>query len=218
MRVARRYHGMAQRWAELQVRGPWVISAYYDDERNEESFSADGWFRTGDVITIDAEGYIQIVDRTKDLVKSGGEWISSLDLENTIMAHPRVLEAAVIAIPHERWQERPLAIVVAQDGASIREEIYALLRQRFAKWQLPDDMIFVEEIPKTSVGKFDKKAAASSFCRFRSSAGLALFVEQFAYATALMRAPDGLRQSAARWRAPSYSVVTARVGFLEYWW
>ena len=151
---------------ELQVRGPWVISAYYDDERNEESFSADGWFRTGDVITIDAEGYIQIVDRTKDLVKSGGEWISSLDLENTIMAHPRVLEAAVIAISHERWQERPLAIVVAQDGASIREEIYALLRQRFAKWQLPDDMIFVEEIPKTSVGKFDKKQLRACFADF----------------------------------------------------
>ena len=152
---------------ELQVRGPWVISAYYDDERNEESFSVDGWFRTGDVITIDAEGYIQIVDRTKDLVKSGGEWISSLDLENTIMAHPRVLEAAVIAIPHERWQERPLAIVVAQDGAFIREEIYALLRQRFAKWQLPDDMIFLEKIPKTSVGKFDKKQLRERFANFR---------------------------------------------------
>lgn len=151
---------------ELQVRGPWVIRAYYDDERNTASFSDDGWFRTGDVITIDPEGYIQIVDRTKDLVKSGGEWISSLDLENTIMAHPRVLEAAVIAIPHERWQERPLAIVVAEDDAPIREEIYALLRQRFAKWQLPDGMIFVKEIPKTSVGKFDKKLLRARFADF----------------------------------------------------
>ena len=148
---------------ELQVRGPWVISAYYNDERNKDSFSEDGWFRTGDVISIDPEGYIQIVDRTKDLVKSGGEWISSLDLENTIMAHPLVLEAAVIAIPHERWQERPLAVVVARETTSISEEIFALLRQRFAKWQLPDDIVFVEEIPKTSVGKFDKKVLRAQY-------------------------------------------------------
>lgn len=143
---------------ELQVRGPWVISEYFQDERNEASFTADGWFRTGDVITIDAQGYIQIVDRTKDLVKSGGEWISTVDLENTIMAHPRVQEAAVIAIPHERWQERPLAVVVAEDDTeTTREEIYELLRKRFARWQLPDALVFARAIPKTSVGKFDKK-------------------------------------------------------------
>lgn len=152
-----------QTMGELQVRGPWVIREYFQDERNEESFTEDGWFRTGDVITIDCEGYIQIVDRTKDLVKSGGEWISSLDLENAIMSHPQVLEAAVIAIPHERWQERPLAIVVTKDPLPQREEILADLQERFAKWQVPDDIVFVKEIPKTSVGKFDKKRLRAHF-------------------------------------------------------
>jgi len=98
-------------FGELQVRGPWVVSEYYKDERTADSFQ-DGWFRTGDVATIDQEGYVQIVDRTKDLVKSGGEWISTVELENILMAHPKVLEAAVIAVPHPRWQERPLACVV----------------------------------------------------------------------------------------------------------
>jgi fatty-acyl-CoA synthase len=143
---------------ELQVRGPWIISSYYNDERSANSFM-DGWFRTGDVVTIDDEGYIQIVDRTKDLVKSGGEWISTVELESALMAHPDVLEAAVIAVPHPKWQERPLALLVIRPGSQppLKEAIYDLLLKDFAKWQLPDDLLFVESIPKTSVGKFDKK-------------------------------------------------------------
>ena len=146
-------------FGELQVRGPWIISSYYKDDRTADAFQ-DGWFRTGDVVTIDPEGFMQIVDRTKDLVKSGGEWISSVDLENTIMSHPKVLEAAVIAVPHPRWQERPLACVVAKPDFKediTKEEIYEHIRPHFAKWALPDDIVFLDSIPKTSVGKFDKK-------------------------------------------------------------
>ena len=154
---------------ELQVRGPWVISAYYDDSRSPDSF-IDGWFRTGDVVTMDSEGYIQIVDRTKDLVKSGGEWISTVELENAIMAHTGILEATVIAVPHPKWQERPLAIVVPKPDLAQppgKEEIYDLLRQKIAKWQLPDDIVFVEAIPKTSVGKFDKKVLRVEYASYR---------------------------------------------------
>jgi fatty-acyl-CoA synthase len=144
---------------EVQVRGPWVISGYYNDARSASAFS-DGWFRTGDVATIDAEGYVQLVDRAKDVIKSGGEWISSVDLENAIMGHPKVLEAAVVAVEHPKWVERPLALVVSkpqfQDRVT-KEEILAFLEPRFAKWWLPDDVLFVDSIPKTSVGKFDKK-------------------------------------------------------------
>ncbi len=154
---------------ELQVRGPWVIRAYYNDPRTAEAFQ-DGWFRTGDVVTIDPEGYIQIVDRTKDLIKSGGEWISSVDLENALMAHPKVLEAAVIAVPHPKWQERPLAVVVPRPEFKedlTKEELLEFLRPRFAKWWLPDDIVFVEAIPKTSVGKFDKKVLREQFKDYR---------------------------------------------------
>ncbi len=154
---------------ELQVRGPWVIRAYYNDPRTVEAFQ-DGWFRTGDVVTIDPEGYIQIVDRTKDLIKSGGEWISSVDLENALMAHPKVLEAAVIAVPHPKWQERPLAVVVPRPEFKedlTKEELLEFLRPRFAKWWLPDDIVFVEAIPKTSVGKFDKKVLREQFKDYR---------------------------------------------------
>ncbi len=154
---------------ELQVRGPWVIRAYYNDPRTAEAFQ-DGWFRTGDVVTIDPEGYIQIVDRTKDLIKSGGEWISSVDLENALMAHPKVLEAAVIAVPHPKWQERPLAVVVPRPEHKetiTKEELLEFLRPRFAKWWLPDDIVFVEAIPKTSVGKFDKKVLREQFKDYR---------------------------------------------------
>lgn len=154
-----------QSFGELQVRGPWIISSYYRDERSGNSFQ-DGWFRTGDVATIDAEGYIQIVDRTKDLVKSGGEWISTVDLENVIMAHPKVLEAAVIAVQHPRWQERPMACVVPKPDfadAITPEEILEFLGARVAKWQLPDEVIFIESVPKTSVGKFDKKVLRERF-------------------------------------------------------
>jgi fatty-acyl-CoA synthase len=156
-------------FGELQVRGPWVISGYYNDERGAEAFQ-DGWFRTGDVATIDEEGYLQIVDRTKDLVKSGGEWISTVDLENAIMAHPKVLEAAVIAVPHPRWQERPLACVVPRPdhkGSLSPGEILEFLSSRVAKWQLPDEVIFIESVPKTSVGKFDKKVLREQFKEYK---------------------------------------------------
>lgn len=144
-------------FGELQVRGPWVIKSYYNDERNDEAFQ-DGWFRTGDVATIDSHGYMQIVDRTKDLVKSGGEWISTVELENAIMSHPAVLEAAVVAVPHTRWQERPLACVVVKPDSSLTgQEVLDHLQSRVAAWQLPDDVVFIDAVPKTSVGKFDKK-------------------------------------------------------------
>ncbi len=150
---------------ELQVRGPWVIRGYYKDERGKDAFM-DGWFRTGDVVSIDSEGYMNIVDRTKDLVKSGGEWISTVELENAIMSHPDVKEAAVIALPHPKWQERPLATVVKREEADedkVKAEIYALLEKHFAKWQWPDDIVFITEVPKTSVGKFDKKVLRVQF-------------------------------------------------------
>ncbi len=150
---------------ELQVRGPHVISQYYNDERSQGSF-VDGWFCTGDVATIDPEGYMRIVDRTKDMVKSGGEWISTVDLENALMAHEDVLEAAVIAVSHPKWQERPLALVVLNPNSEnppSNESLVELLLRTFEKWQLPDDYIFVEEIPKTSVGKFDKKVLRAQY-------------------------------------------------------
>jgi fatty-acyl-CoA synthase len=153
---------------ELQVRGPWIISGYYHDERSSEAFM-DGWFRTGDVVVIDPEGYVQIVDRTKDLVKSGGEWISSQDLENAIMAYPKVLEAAVIAVPHPKWQERPLACVVPKPdykGELTKEEIYEHLRPRFPAMYLPDDIVFIDAVPKTSVGKFNKRALREIYKTF----------------------------------------------------
>jgi fatty-acyl-CoA synthase len=158
-----------QSFGELQVRGPWVISGYYNDPRGADSFQ-DGWFRTGDVATIDPDGYIQIVDRTKDLVKSGGEWISTVELENALMAHPKVLEAAVIAVPHPRWQERPLACVVPRPehrDTLTAAELLAFLGERVAKWQLPDDIVFIESVPKTSVGKFDKKVLREAYKEHR---------------------------------------------------
>jgi fatty-acyl-CoA synthase len=155
---------------ELQVRGPWVTSGYYNDPRGEERGQAEsfmeGWFRTGDVATVDPEGYIQIMDRTKDLVKSGGEWISSVDLENAIMAHPKVMEAAVIAIAHPKWQERPVAAVAPLPqfrGDITKQEILDFLEGRVAKWWLPDDVVFIEAVPKTSVGKFNKRALREQF-------------------------------------------------------
>ena len=156
-----------QTMGELQVRGPWIISGYYNDDRNPQAFQ-DGWFRTGDVATIDQYGYIQLVDRTKDLVKSGGEWISTVELEGAIMAHPKVLEAAVIAVPHERWSERPLACVVLKPGQEATpQEIVEFLRPKVASWWLPDDVVFVPQIPKTSVGKFDKKVLREEFKEYQ---------------------------------------------------
>jgi|DewCreStandDraft_2_1066082.scaffolds.fasta_scaffold00355_56 fatty-acyl-CoA synthase len=144
---------------ELQVRGPYITGTYYNDPTSQEKFM-DGWLRTGDVATIDPDGYIQIVDRTKDLVKSGGEWISSVELESTLMAHPKVLEAAVVGLPHPHWQERPVAAVVPRPDAKdsiTAEELRQFLAERVARWWLPDEYVFLEAIPKTSVGKFDKK-------------------------------------------------------------
>ncbi|KZD30757.1 Medium-chain-fatty-acid--CoA ligase [Bacillus cereus] len=143
---------------ELCLRGPWIAGSYYKDERTEESMK-DGWLHTGDIVTVDSEGFIKIADRTKDLIKSGGEWISSVDLENALMSHDNVLEASVVAVPHEKWQERPVACVVLKEGQVVeREELYALLEAEFPKWWMPDDILFVNEIPKTSVGKFLKRA------------------------------------------------------------
>lgn len=144
---------------ELCLRGPWIASEYYKDERTNEAFK-DGWLYTGDVVTIDEEGFIKIVDRTKDLIKSGGEWISSVDLENALMAHEAVFEAAVVAVPHEQWQERPVACVVLKDeykGKTTKEDLLNFLQPQFTKWWLPDEILFMDEIPKTSVGKFLKR-------------------------------------------------------------
>lgn len=144
---------------ELQVRGPWVVRDYFKLNGSSDSFTTDGWFRTGDVATIGEDGLLTITDRTKDLVKSGGEWISSVELENLLMAHPQVLEAAVIAIPHDQWQERPLAVVVPTADAETLtgDQLQSFLEPQVAKWWLPDDYVFLDEIPKTSTGKFDKK-------------------------------------------------------------
>jgi fatty-acyl-CoA synthase len=142
---------------ELQIRGPWITAGYYNDDRNAESFQ-DGWFRTGDVVTIDQAGYVQITDRAKDVIKSGGEWISSVELENLIMGHPDVLEAAVVGLPHARWQERPIACVVPKPGCTLTaKHIIDFLTPKVAKWWLPGDVVFVAAIPKTSVGKFAKR-------------------------------------------------------------
>ena len=151
---------------EIQVRGPWVASSYYENPAGAVQFTEDGWFRTGDVAAVDPEGYVQITDRTKDLIKSGGEWISSVDMETTIMGHPKVLEAAVIAVPHERWVERPLACVVPRPefkGELTAAEVLEYLRPRLAKWWLPDEVVFIDAVPKTSVGKFDKKVLRARF-------------------------------------------------------
>jgi fatty-acyl-CoA synthase len=141
---------------ELEVRGPWVASAYFRLDQSDK-WTEDGWFRTGDVATVDGEGYIKITDRLKDMIKSGGEWISSIDVENAIVGHEAVREAAVIAVPHPKWQERPLAVVVLKDGKRLTEcELRAFLQERFAKWQVPDAVVFVDELPHTSTGKLLK--------------------------------------------------------------
>jgi len=142
---------------EIQVRGPWITGSYYRLDNSEEKFTADGWLRTGDIATIDAEGYINLTDRTKDVIKSGGEWISSVALENALMAHDDVAEAAVVARPDEKWGERPLAAIVLREGHQVEPEALAeFLRERMEKWQVPDDYVFVKEIPRTSTGKFSK--------------------------------------------------------------
>ncbi|WP_394938144.1 long-chain fatty acid--CoA ligase [uncultured Ilumatobacter sp.] len=142
---------------ELQCRGNWIASDYYDDPRSRESFTDDGWLKTGDVATVDARGRIRLVDRTKDLIKSGGEWISSVELENEIMSHPKVAEAAVVGIVHPKWGEAALACVVRTDDSLTEEAVIAHLEGKIAKWQMPKGIVWIDEVPKTSVGKFSKK-------------------------------------------------------------
>ncbi len=142
---------------EIQVRGPWIARSYYNDTSGDEKFE-EGWLRTGDIAAIDEQAFVRITDRAKDVIKSGGEWISSVELENELMVHPDVIEAAVIAKPDERWSERPLCCVVLREGATATpEDLIEHLRPRVAKWWLPDEFAFIAEVPKTSVGKFDKK-------------------------------------------------------------
>ncbi|HLJ26366.1 MAG TPA: long-chain fatty acid--CoA ligase [Candidatus Angelobacter sp.] len=153
-----------QTMGELEVRGPWVARSYYNVPDTAQRWSKDGWFRTGDVATMDPDGCIKLVDRSKDLIKSGGEWISSVDLEGALMSHPAVREAAVIAIPHPKWEERPLAVVVLKDGMKApADELRTFLSQKFAKWQLPDDFVFVAELPHTSIGKLSKVELRKKF-------------------------------------------------------
>ena len=149
-----------QEMGEILVRGPWIAGEYYKNPKQSAMTFPDGWFHTGDIGTMSQEGYISLVDRTKDLIKSAGEWISSIDLENAIMGFSKVLEAAVISLPDEKWQERPLACVVPQPDAAktiTKEEIQDYLKDKVAKWWIPDEIVFMQELPKTSVGKFNKK-------------------------------------------------------------
>ncbi|MEV4560001.1 long-chain fatty acid--CoA ligase [Kitasatospora sp. NPDC049285] len=158
---------------ELEVRGPWIAGAYFggangEPERPEDKFSEDGWLRTGDVGTITADGYLTLTDRAKDVIKSGGEWISSVELENHLMAHPEVAEAAVVAVPDEKWGERPLATVVLRPGATVGlPELRAFLAGRIASWQLPERWALIDAVPKTSVGKFDKKVIRADYAADR---------------------------------------------------
>ena len=159
-------------FGEIQVRGPWIARGYYNGY-DPGKLTEDGWFRTGDVAKISPEGYIQIVDRTKDVIKSGGEWISSVDLENAIMSHPKILEAAVIGLAHSKWDERPVAYAVARPefkGQVTQEEVIDFLKDKVAKWWLPDEVRFIDEVPKTSVGKFDKKVLRASAVPIKESA------------------------------------------------
>jgi fatty-acyl-CoA synthase len=147
---------------ELEVRGPWVTGSYLGDE-DPDKFH-DGWLRTGDVGTLSADGYINLTDRAKDVIKSGGEWISSVELENQLMGHPAVLEACVVGVPDERWGERPLATVVLREGASATEtELRDFLATKIAHWQVPERWTFIDAVPKTSVGKFDKKTVRARY-------------------------------------------------------
>ncbi len=150
---------------ELQVRGPWVASAYYEDaEASANAFTADGWFKTGDIVTIDPDGYLSLRDRSKDLIKSGGEWISSIDLENAAIAHPDIAEAAAIGVPHPKWSERPVLCVVRRPGSALdRDGVLAFLEGKIAKWWMPDDVSFVESLPHTATGKVSKRELRATY-------------------------------------------------------
>ena len=157
---------------ELEVRGPWVAAGYYDTPEQADRWTDDGWFKTGDIVSIHPRGYIQIQDRSKDVIKSGGEWISSVELENALMAHPAVAEAAVIAVPDEKWDERPLAVVVLQRGRRRRraEELREFLAPAVREVVAARRFEFVDEIPKTAVGKFRKTALREMFPAAREPA------------------------------------------------
>lgn len=160
-----------QTMGELEVRGPWVAASYYRDPEPQAKFTPDGWLKTGDIVTISEDGCIEIKDRSKDVIKSGGEWISSIALENSLMAHPQVLEAAVIAIPDPKWMERPFAYIVSRNGQAIPvEELNEFLAGKFARFWIPDGYDFIEAIPKTSVGKFLKSALREQYNREHQSA------------------------------------------------
>ena len=150
---------------EIRLRGPWVTTSYADNaEATEAGFDDEGYWRSGDLGYLSPEGDLKVTDRLKDVIKSGGEWISSVDLENAIMSHPKVKEAAVVGIPHPKWDERPLACVVLKQGETAsEEEILEHLKPLVAKWWLPDAVEFIDEVPKTSVGKFDKKRLRSQY-------------------------------------------------------
>jgi len=173
LRVVDPETGEQQPWddaatGEIQAAGPWIAAGYYRGEGGGAQFTADGWLRTGDVAAVDRSGSIRLVDRTKDLVKSGGEWISSVELENAIMSHPKVAEAAVIGIPHARWAERPLACVVTAPGETLTaEEVCAHLVPLVPRWWLPDAVEFIDEVPKTSVGKFSKRTLREKFAGYK---------------------------------------------------
>ena len=155
-------------YGSLQVRGPWICSDYFKLEGQSESQKADGWFDTGDVATIDELGYMGITDRTKDVIKSGGEWISSIDVENTAMGHDAVAEAAVIGVPHPKWTERPLLVIILAEGNTLtKEEILGWLEGKIAKWWIPDDVIFVDEIPHTATGKIKKVELRKQFADYQ---------------------------------------------------
>ena len=159
-----------QTMGELEVRGPWVAGSYFNAPETCDRWTQDGWFRTGDVAMVDQDGCIKLVDRSKDLVKSGGEWISSVDLENMLMCHPAVREAGVIAVQHPKWQERPLAVVALKEGASVTpDDLRKFLGTKFAKWQMPDDFVFVNDLPHTSTGKLLKAALRKTYADWKWS-------------------------------------------------
>jgi acyl-CoA synthetase (AMP-forming)/AMP-acid ligase II len=163
------FDGIAQ--GEIHVRGPWIAAGYFeDDEATARGITSDGWLRTGDIATIDADGYVTIRDRSKDVIKSGGEWISSIDLENVAVAHPAVAEAAAIGVPHPTWSERPILYVVPKHGQTVdRKGVLEFLDGKIAKWWTPDDVIIVSELPHTATGKISKRTLREQFARASAS-------------------------------------------------
>jgi len=158
-------------FGDLLVQGPWIVKQYFKGEGGDPL--RDGWFPTGDVGTIDPDGYLQITDRSKDVIKSGGEWIGSIELENVIMGHPAVAEAAVIGVQHPKWTERPLLVVVKKPGAQVtRDELLAFYEGRVAKWWIPDDVQFVEQLPHTATGKLSKMTLRQQFKDYRFPAAV----------------------------------------------